>query len=427
MTDSQAHPKRQSLVRRLTWVSTLALGLVLATAGLALAFLVMYQARDLQLRTADQASLLLSDNVAPTLAFEQREAAEQALKGFRGRIDLQALVVWRPDGEVFVRHEFNGAPPIQWQGAQAVERYDTQGLLRVRPMHVGGELVGWLGWYESFTTLRDVLVKLLLSGLVIMVVSLASAAVLLRFVQRRALRPLVNLARVAEAVAATQDYSLRATWVRRDEVGRLAQRFNDLLHRVELWHADLNSQLKHEQQSGLALRQLAHADALTGLRNRLSFELEMERQLVERSNSGAQVALLFIDLDNFKKVNDSLGHAAGDEVLIEVTARMSRVLRSSDTLFRLGGDEFALLVTSVQDPPQVEQLAERIIAAVRERMEIRGVVVPVGATVGLAYSPDHGLDAPTLLHAADEAMYAAKRAGKNTYRVAPDLPGAQAG
>lgn len=166
------------------------------------------------------------------------------------------------------------------------------------------------------------------------------------------------------------------------------------------------------------IHHLAQHDALTQLLNRASFMDRLEPALAHARAAAQPLALLFIDLDNFKQVNDSAGHAAGDAVLVEVSRRMSAVLRSSDTLFRLGGDEFALLVADVVEPEPVEQLAGRLIASVAEPLVVQGRPQAVGATVGLAFVPDDATDPQSLLRAADAAMYAAKHAGKNTYRRA---------
>jgi diguanylate cyclase (GGDEF)-like protein len=128
------------------------------------------------------------------------------------------------------------------------------------------------------------------------------------------------------------------------------------------------------------------------------------------------MGLMFIDLDNFKHVNDNHGHDAGDEVLRVVARRMSAVLRRGDLLCRLGGDEFALLLPELQHVAVAEQMAQRLISSVREPLVVGGVLMPVGATVGLAFFPTDAQDADGLLQAADAAMYAAKRAGKNCYR-----------
>jgi diguanylate cyclase (GGDEF)-like protein len=411
---------QQSLVRRLTWLGLTVLGVALLLSILALGAITFYAVRDQQLRSVDEASMLLADNLAPTLAFQDAQAAAQLLKSFSGRGDLLELQVWSPGGRAFAQWKAPLAASLPWRGGVASTLVDGDGIQLVRKVELQGEVVGWLVWHESFAALRATLLRLALGAALVLLLALLGAGLLLSWWQRRALRPLLTLGKLAEHVAATQDYALRAPVVRRDEVGRLAMRFNDMLRRIEVWHADLHQQLRQEQHAGSQMRQLAHRDQLTGLPNRLSFEVELERQLVEVHLAQQRLALLFIDLDQFKQVNDTLGHAAGDEVLVEMAARMGRVLRSHDTLCRLGGDEFALLVPQVQDPVQVMQLAERLIAAVREPLLIRGQRVPVGASVGMAFSPDHALDAQALLAAADEAMYAAKRAGKNTYRCAPE-------
>lgn len=420
-TDAQvvAQPS-QSLVRRLTWLGLIVLGLSLLLSTVAIMLITRDTLVDQQQRGAEQAALLLAENLAPTLAFQDAQAAEQLLQSFNKRPDLLELQVWGAGGRAFAQWRARSAVALPWRGGGQRTEVDGQGLLLQRPVTLQGEVVGWLLWRESFAGARATLLRLALGSGAVLLLALLGAGWLLSWWQRRALRPLVALSRLAEHVAATQDYRLRAPVGRRDEVGRLAMRFNDMMRRIEVWHADLHEQLQQEQQAGKQMRQLAHRDQLTGLPNRLSFEVELERQLVEVQLAGQRLALLFVDLDGFKAVNDSLGHAVGDEVLVEVAARMGRVLRSHDTLCRLGGDEFALLVSEVQDPVQVMQLAERLIAAVREPLRLRGNIVPLGASIGMAFSPDHGLDAQSLLVAADHAMYAAKRAGKNTYRCAPE-------
>lgn len=413
-----------SLVRRLTWLGLTVLGLSLLLSMLAVMLIIRGTLTDQQQRSAEQAAQLLAENLAPTLAFQDAQAAEQLLQSFNKRADLLELQVWNQSGRAFVQWRARQAVALPWRGGGERTELTDQGLLLQRPIVLQGEVVGWLMWRESFASVRATLLRLALGVGLVGVLAVVGAGWLLTWWQRRALRPLLALSRLAEHVAATQDYRLRAPVAQRDEVGRLAMRFNDLMRRIEVWHADLHEQLHQEQQAGKQMRQLAHRDPLTGLPNRLSFEVELERQLIEVQMAGHRLALLFIDLDGFKAVNDSLGHAVGDEVLVEVASRMSRALRNHDTLCRLGGDEFALLVPEVQDPVQVMQLAERLIAVVREPMRLSGQAVPLGASIGMAFSPDHGLDAQSLLVAADHAMYAAKRAGKNTYRCAaePERP-----
>jgi len=255
-------------------------------------------------------------------------------------------------------------------------------------------------------------------GLALLLLALLLAALALRWVQRRALAPLVALAELTERVATTQDYSLRAPVAQGDEVGRLADQVNEMLRRIQIWHEDLHQQLQQQRQAGQVLRQLAHRDHLTGLPNRLSFNVELERQLLQVQQGVQALGLLFIDLDHFKAINDQLGHEAGDEVLVEATRRLSSVLREQDTLFRLGGDEFALLVAPLHSEATLEQLAGRLIAAVGAPLLVRERRMPLGASIGGAIAPQQGQVAATLLRQADTAMYAAKAAGKNCYRIA---------
>jgi diguanylate cyclase (GGDEF)-like protein/PAS domain S-box-containing protein len=161
---------------------------------------------------------------------------------------------------------------------------------------------------------------------------------------------------------------------------------------------------------------MAHHDALTDLPNRVLFRQRMADALAQRSRSGALIGALCIDLDNFKLVNDTLGHPIGDRLLQDVAARIERVLRPRDTAARLGGDEFAVLVPEMKSPQELAVLAQRLIDVVSEPYVIEGHMVTVGSTIGIAVAPADGHDADHLLRNADLALYRAKAAGKSTLR-----------
>ncbi len=167
-----------------------------------------------------------------------------------------------------------------------------------------------------------------------------------------------------------------------------------------------------------ALTELQHQarhDVLTGLANRKLFIDRVEQALLRNRRLPGQVALLFIDLDDFKQINDTLGHAAGDRVLSEVAGRLWTCLRAGDTAARLGGDEFAILLDGVPDPGLGAVVARRVLAALREPLDLHGMRVTVEASIGIATTTS-GLDqAGTLLRRADVAMYAAKGGGKGRY------------
>jgi diguanylate cyclase (GGDEF)-like protein len=137
---------------------------------------------------------------------------------------------------------------------------------------------------------------------------------------------------------------------------------------------------------------------------------------VERS--GGLVFLLYIDLDEFKKINDNFGHDAGDAVLIEVSARLNKCVRATDTVSRLGGDEFAVLLEQAASLVAAEVVAQRIVDSLAEPFLVSGGVAKIGASVGIAYTDMFGQSAIQLMKSADNAMYAAKKSGKGRHYVA---------
>ncbi len=173
------------------------------------------------------------------------------------------------------------------------------------------------------------------------------------------------------------------------------------------------------------IRQLAHYDFLTGLPNRTLFNQLLDHALVKAQRYSRRLAIMFIDLDGFKQINDRFGHDAGDHLLVTFTLRLRESLRrsdlvgrhtGSDTAARLGGDEFVVLVDEFIDPFELETVAERILAAAAQPFPLAGPEGEVSASIGISVYPADGTDIESLTKSADSAMYRAKRAGKNTYR-----------
>ena len=193
--------------------------------------------------------------------------------------------------------------------------------------------------------------------------------------------------------------------LRNDEVGHLTAAFNRLLRKLS--------------ESQAALAQAAHHDALTGLPNRMLLADRLSQARVLAQRKGSRIALLFLDLDGFKPINDSLGHEAGDEVLRLVAGRLSGCVRASDTLARVGGDEFVILMGDLDS--QAEQAAARVAAkcieALAEPFPVQGESCRLGVSIGIALGDGEGA-ANTLLLQADQAMYRAKESGRGRYVIA---------
>jgi diguanylate cyclase (GGDEF)-like protein len=164
------------------------------------------------------------------------------------------------------------------------------------------------------------------------------------------------------------------------------------------------------------LAYLAQFDPLTGLPNRALLADRFSQMIVQAHRRGSPLAVLFIDLDEFKGVNDTLGHAGGDELLKQVAMRLQAAVRTGDTVARISGDEFAIVVADLVRPEDAALVAQKVIDGLAEPVRIQGSEVFVTASVGIAAFPSDGADAETLISAADAAMYRAKQSGRNAYQ-----------
>jgi diguanylate cyclase (GGDEF)-like protein/PAS domain S-box-containing protein len=164
----------------------------------------------------------------------------------------------------------------------------------------------------------------------------------------------------------------------------------------------------------------AYHDVLTHLPNRKLFTDRLRNALTHAKRSGKSVAVMFIDLDHFKSINDTLGHTAGDELLLEMAQRLRHCVREDDTVARLGGDEFTIILCDLRHPEDALSVAQKILETVQNPVAIGATPVSTSASIGIALYPDDGGDAEALLRNADSAMYRAKEAGRNTYQLCTD-------
>ncbi|MCK6425505.1 MAG: EAL domain-containing protein [Burkholderiaceae bacterium] len=177
------------------------------------------------------------------------------------------------------------------------------------------------------------------------------------------------------------------------------------------------SDISAQKAAAERIHQLAYYDVLTGLPNRALLLDRCQHALARAGREGERLAVLFLDLDRFKHINDSLGHPVGDALLQAVAARLTQVLRGSDTVARLGGDEFVVLLEDIDSPANAQLVARRIVEAFQTPFQIGDLSLSVGTTVGVSLFPDHGRDVTSLFKFADLALYQGKEAGRGDFRV----------
>ncbi len=194
-------------------------------------------------------------------------------------------------------------------------------------------------------------------------------------------------------------------------VNAIKNQQGDVSHYVGIF-----SDISHQKSAEEKLQQLAYYDPLTGLPNRTLFYDRLRHEIVIAQRNHQRFALLFLDLDRFKDVNDTLGHNVGDELLLQVSVRLKQCLRESDTVVRLGGDEFTVLLTQFEDDGYIGVVAEKIIQALSEEFVVNEHEVNVGASIGVSVYPNDGEEVDELVRNADTAMYRAKESGRGVYR-----------
>lgn len=280
------------------------------------------------------------------------------------------------------------------------------------PIVSNGNKVGTVVLRSDGQALLEFLITGALAVLLCLVLAASVGFVLSGLLLRDIVIPLQNLAQVARAARRDRALDQRVPPARIAELRSLGDDFNALLEELESRYTQLeyqNATLAHKSQH----------DSLTGLPNRDHFEGRLHTAIEEVRASGAAMAVLFVDVDNFKDVNDRYGHAAGDAFLIAVAQRIRSQLRETDLVARMGGDEFAVLLAPLRAQEVALHIADKILQAVNAPLVLDAdTQLPPSVSIGVSIFPAHGDSASQLLRAADAAMYHAKSSGGGTRQTA---------
>ncbi|ELF6209274.1 TPA: diguanylate cyclase [Pseudomonas putida] len=387
-------------------VALLAVGL----AGISLTLLGVLALRVYANHNLHLIARSINYTVEAAVVFDDSAAANESLALIASREEVAEAKVFNDEGELLAhwqRADTGMLAKLEVQVATALLDEPVNLPILHQQQQVGHiELVGQ----------GRSLLLFLLSGLAGILFCTILSALAAQYLSRRLLsdivRPLRGLASVAHAARRERSFDRRVPEAPIAELNELGNDFNALLDELEVWH----SHLQNENQT---LAHQASHDSLTGLPNRAFFEGRLNRSVRNAARQQDHLALLFLDSDHFKQINDTLGHAVGDEVLISVADRVRAQLREHDLVARLGGDEFAVLLTPLQSREDAELIAEKIVASMKLPVQLdSGRSIATSLSVGIAYYPDDGADPASLLNAADAAMYQAKRKRRGHWQVA---------
>ena len=389
-------------LRRVLYRAHLGVALVAVfTAGLAVTLVGLLTLRAYADPNQQLIARSISYTVEAAVVFGDAQAAEESLALIASSEEVSSAIVYDRQGQTLASWHRESTGPLH-----LLEQQLAHWLLSApteQPILHDGQKIGSVEVKGSGGSL----LRFLLTGFAGMVLCLLLTALGAFYLSRRLVRgivgPLDQLAKVAHTVRRERDFEKRVPEAGIAELSQLGEDFNALLDELESWQARL-------QDENASLAHQAHHDSLTSLPNRAFFEGRLSRALRDANEHREQLAVLFIDSDRFKEINDRLGHAAGDTVLVNIAMRIRGQLRESDLVARLGGDEFAVLLAPLASGADALRIADNIIASMQAPIRLSdGSTVSTSLTIGIALYPEHADTPAALLHDADMAMYIAKR------------------
>jgi diguanylate cyclase (GGDEF)-like protein len=424
---------RNSLRAKLTGILllTAAISICITIAGFVISDWFILRAKalgDLQTRAT-----ILAENSAAALVLDNRAAARATLASQKGDPAIVAAALFGLDGALVADYRASEimlpvAPPPNFRGRLAGNNYVLV------PVKVDNRQVGSVLLVSQFRFWSDRYTALLATALGMFAVTLLIIAIFARRLHRMVADPILNLTNTARKVTQSEDYSLRADKLSTDEIGWLVDDFNEMLNQIQFRdHILQRNREKLEEKVAERTRELtelthqlehqAYHDSLTGLANRVTFDDHLKLAIHQADRYGGRVAVMFLDLDRFKIINDTLGHVVGDKLLVNVARRLRQLIRENDTLARLGGDEFGVLIMHPgNEAIKADDVARKLIDAINEPFHIDGYNLHVTASLGISVYPVDGDSADVILQNADAAMYRSKDQGKNRFSFfSPDM------
>jgi diguanylate cyclase (GGDEF)-like protein len=350
---------------------------------------------------------IAGESTAAALAFEDKTAAFETLSVFRDSPYLLEMHLILPDGTVFQSY-FKDTHKVSivksFEVSKVPEEIATFLTITIKkPIYLRDEFVGSIMIVNTLEVFYSRLMLYVSIVILVSFIGVVFARWMIAKTSKTITEPIVLLTKMTKKIMKEKDYNTSIPISSEDEIGSLSSSFNEMMSQIRI--------------RDLSLRNLAYYDRVTGIANRHFFEERIVQSVHNAGQYGSNCYLLMIDLDDFKIVNDTLGHHIGDVLLKTVSQKLSAILRMDDCIFRIGGDEFAVIVEHIENEDSVKQIAQKIIESISTPVDLEGHIVKVGASIGISSFPTHSTDVITLMSTADTAMYVAKGKGKNNFSI----------
>lgn len=377
------------------------------------------------------------------IIFEDSRAAEETLGILANQPQIKTAAIYNMNEEVLAKYHSGDEASAQLPQQITIDQvlFNNDHVEIYSPVRLEGKIIGSVFMRSDLQKLDKRLAWYFRVVLAVLVISLIVAYLLSRRLQHIIAGPIVKLAGLARKITNDKNYALRAVRETSDEVGDLISSFNEMLEEIQArdialaGHRDsleetvaqrtaeikeTNKRLElAKQKAETAAASLAHQafhDALTGLPNRTLLNDRLSVALAHAEREAQKLALLFLDLDDFKLINDTLGHEVGDELLCAVSAVLESCIRAEDTVARLGGDEFMILLTGIEDNEDAGLVARKVIDTLSQPLICSGHELHLAVSIGISIYPEDGTDGVDLMRAADASMYRAKATGRNLFK-----------
>ncbi len=393
---------------------------VVLLAAVAVAGFAFYYLRSVQVDSFEEQVGSLGELLVAAAESDHPQPLEGVLQRWGEMRDLRVAAVYGRNGEplAVLRRPSAGDTALPTEAPLPSERHVGLDSLRVARLIEGRKGFSGILYVDvAFGTLYRYLFILLGSLAVLTLLAIVAMRAALAKAEEWLARPIADLAALASELSGRPDLDKRASLTGPQEIADLARTFNDMLDSLQQKTAHLDNELRERARTEKLLDHLAHYDSVTGLANRVYFHKELPRAAERARRLKSNIALVYLDLDDFKVVNDTLGHQVGDQLLHAVGVRFATLVRKGDLVCRLGGDEFTVILENIRALRDAVEVVTKLIDKLAEPYPLGEHTLHIGVSAGIALFPEQTVDLADLLRFADIAMYQAKAAGKNDYCI----------